>query len=64
MYPKALVMFAELKAAELNGVYPRAVVMSDDEIEKTADRAFVPVLDRVNTLVPASAFEKEIAFTK
>ena len=48
----------------LNGVYPRAVVTSDEDREKIADRALVPFLFKVNTLVFAAASEKAIDETK
>ena len=50
--------------ALFTGVYPRAVVMSEDDSEKIADRALVPCLFSVNTLEFAAASEKEMLDTK
>ena len=52
-----------MKFAALNGVYPRADVMSDDDKEKEAVRFDRPSLVRVRVLIVAEASEKEIAVT-
>ncbi len=62
--PNEFIYFSASVSVACKGVYPNAVVMSDEDKEKIAESAFVPCLFNVNTLLLAAASEKEMLDTK
>ena len=62
-YPRALVIFSEVKSTTLNGVYPKAEVTSDADNEKLAVKLAKPSLDKTKVLSAACGVEKEIDVT-
>jgi len=62
--PRVFIICVAVKFEELNGINPKAVVISEAEIENIAVKEERPVLSKVNTLVDAVLSENEMLFTK